>query len=201
VIPVNGIDGAKAGNDDLSAAAETGNRVRRSLVSGITNMDGIRLSDSRAAVLVQDTVSGGRYQIRADSSAITADTLAAGQPGSPVTKDPNAVQGRTGRSLPAPYTLRTGGTDIKLIPRPGLHSDADLIIFFPRESVVDMGDLLLSESMPAANDIPGYLAFLMKEGYTAHDFEDFLEVHPSTDGVYGLLRYASEVLKKREKGD
>jgi dihydrolipoamide dehydrogenase len=37
----------------------------------------------------------------------------------------------------------------------------------------------------------------MKEGFTAHDFEEFLEVHPSTDGVYGLLKYASAMLKKR----
>ena len=50
---------------------------------------------------------------------------------------------------------------------------------------------------PGGGLIAGYLAFLMKEGYTAHDFEEFLEVHPSTDGVYGLLKYASAMLKKR----
>ncbi len=52
---------------------------------------------------------------------------------------------------------------------------------------------------PGGGLIAGYLAFLMKEGYTAHDFEEFIEVHPSTDGVYGLLKYASGMLKKREK--
>ena len=52
---------------------------------------------------------------------------------------------------------------------------------------------------PGGGLIAGYLAFLMKEGYTAHDFEEFMEVHPSTDGVYGLLKYASAMLKKREK--
>jgi len=51
---------------------------------------------------------------------------------------------------------------------------------------------------PGGGLIAGYLAFLMKEGYTAHDFGEFLEVHPSTDGVYGLLKYASEMLKKRD---
>ncbi|OPY37012.1 MAG: Dihydrolipoyl dehydrogenase [Methanoregula sp. PtaU1.Bin051] len=51
---------------------------------------------------------------------------------------------------------------------------------------------------PGGGLIAGYLSFLMKEGYTAHDFEEFLEVHPSTDGVYGLLKYASALLKKRE---
>jgi dihydrolipoamide dehydrogenase len=51
---------------------------------------------------------------------------------------------------------------------------------------------------PGGGLIAGYLAFLMKEGYTTHDFGEFLEVHPSTDGVYGLLKYASEMLKKRD---
>ncbi len=53
---------------------------------------------------------------------------------------------------------------------------------------------------PGGGLITGYLAFLMREGYTAHDFEEFIEVHPSTDGVYGLLKYASEMLKRRGPG-
>jgi dihydrolipoamide dehydrogenase len=52
---------------------------------------------------------------------------------------------------------------------------------------------------PGGGLIAGYLSFLMKEGYTAHDFEEFIEVHPSTDGVYGLLKYASEMLKRKER--
>jgi len=52
---------------------------------------------------------------------------------------------------------------------------------------------------PGGGLIAGYLAFLMREGYSAHDFEEFIEVHPSTDGMYGLLKYASGLLKKREK--
>ena len=99
---------------------------------------------------------------------ITAASLAAGQPGLPVSRDADALKGRSGRTLPAPYTLRTGGVEIKLVPRPGLHSDADLIVFFPAQSVVDMGDLLLSESVPAVTDIAGYLVFL----------DDVLDVFP-----------------------
>lgn len=52
---------------------------------------------------------------------------------------------------------------------------------------------------PGGGLITGYLAFLMREGFTAHDFEEFMEVHPSTDGVYGLLKYASGLLRKREQ--
>jgi len=101
-------------------------------------------------------------------AVITAATLGDGSSDLPVTRDPEPLRGRSGRTLPAPYTLRTGGADIKLIPRPGLHSDADVIVYFPGESVVAMGDLLLSESMPAVGDVAGYLAFL----------DDVLDVFP-----------------------
>jgi dihydrolipoamide dehydrogenase len=51
---------------------------------------------------------------------------------------------------------------------------------------------------PGGGLIAGYLAFLMRNGFTIHDFEEFIEVHPSTDGVYGLLKYASEIIKRRD---
>jgi glyoxylase-like metal-dependent hydrolase (beta-lactamase superfamily II) len=101
-------------------------------------------------------------------AVITAAALGGSASGLPVTKEPEPLRGRSGRTLPAPWTLRTGGADLKLIPRPGLHSDSDLIVYFPAESVVAMGDLLLSESMPAVEDVTGYLAFL----------DDVLDVFP-----------------------
>ena len=99
---------------------------------------------------------------------ITAASLAANTAGPSITRELQPLKGRSGRTLPAPYTLRTGGAEITLIPRPGLHSDADVIVYFPSESVVAMGDLLLSESVPAVSDIAGYLAFL----------DDVLDVFP-----------------------
>jgi len=51
---------------------------------------------------------------------------------------------------------------------------------------------------PGGGLIGGYMAYLMSRHLTVHDFEDFIEVHPSTDGVYGLAKYASEMLKKRK---
>jgi glyoxylase-like metal-dependent hydrolase (beta-lactamase superfamily II) len=101
-------------------------------------------------------------------AVITAATLAAAAPGLPVTRGSEPLKGRTGRTLPVPYTLRTGGAEIRIIHRPGLHSDADLIVWFPGESVVAMGDLLLSETIPAVGDIAGYLALL----------DDVLDVFP-----------------------
>jgi len=50
---------------------------------------------------------------------------------------------------------------------------------------------------PGGGLIAGYMAFLMQRHITVHDFEDFIEVHPSTDGVYGLAKYTSEILNKR----
>ena len=38
---------------------------------------------------------------------------------------------------------------------------------------------------PGGGLISGYMAFLMKHHFSIHDFEEFIEVHPSTDGVYG----------------
>jgi glyoxylase-like metal-dependent hydrolase (beta-lactamase superfamily II) len=61
-----------------------------------------------------------------------------------------------------------GDTELKLIPRPGLHSDADVIVYAPGEAVVAMGDLLLSESVPAVENIGAYLTFL----------DDVLDVFP-----------------------
>lgn len=51
---------------------------------------------------------------------------------------------------------------------------------------------------PGGGLILGYMAFLMRRHFSVHDFEEFIEVHPSTDGVYGLLKYASGMLKKRK---
>jgi glyoxylase-like metal-dependent hydrolase (beta-lactamase superfamily II) len=114
-----------------------------------------------------DHVAGNALAPSAQA-VITASALAGSPGGLPIMRDPAPLTGRSGRTLPAPYTLRTGGAEIKLIPRPGLHSEADLIVYFPTESIVDMGDLLLSESMPAVGDIAGYLAFL----------DDVLDVFP-----------------------
>ncbi len=55
----------------------------------------------------------------------------------------------------------------------------------------------MCSASPGGGLIAGYMALLMRRHFTVHDFEDFIEVHPSTDGVYGIAKYASEILKKR----
>lgn len=51
-------------------------------------------------------------------------------------------------ALPAPYLLAFGGEEIRIYPFPGMHSEADVIIYLPREDVVCAGSLLLSEAFP-----------------------------------------------------
>ena len=104
----------------------------------------------------------------APAAVLTAASLTAPPAGVSITKQAGPLKGRAGRTLPTGYTLRAVGAEITLIPRPGLHSEADLIVYFPKESVVAMGDLLLSESTPALQDLAGYLAFL----------DDVLDVFP-----------------------
>jgi len=50
---------------------------------------------------------------------------------------------------------------------------------------------------PGGGLITGYMAFLMRHHFSVRDFEDFIEVHPSTDGAYWLAKYAAEQLEKR----
>jgi dihydrolipoamide dehydrogenase len=51
---------------------------------------------------------------------------------------------------------------------------------------------------PGGGLIAGYMAFLMSRHFSVNDFDNFIEVHPSTDGVYGLAKYASEILRKQK---
>ncbi|MEI8331959.1 MAG: NAD(P)/FAD-dependent oxidoreductase, partial [Methanomicrobiales archaeon] len=53
---------------------------------------------------------------------------------------------------------------------------------------------------PGGGLITGYMAFLMSRHLSAPDLEKFIEVHPSTDGVYGLAKYASGLIRK-QKGE
>jgi dihydrolipoamide dehydrogenase len=53
----------------------------------------------------------------------------------------------------------------------------------------------VSTAGPAAGIIAAYQAFLMKMGVDVHAYSRFMEVHPMSDGVYPLERYASQQLQ------
>lgn len=76
-----------------------------------------------------------------------------------------------------------------------LHGDTGVAKIFADP---DSGEISgICAAGPAGGVISAYLAFLMKRHVTVHDFEEFIEVHPSTDGVQVLAKYASEYLKKK----
>jgi dihydrolipoamide dehydrogenase len=52
---------------------------------------------------------------------------------------------------------------------------------------------------PGASIVASYLAFLIRTGCTVQDFEDFIEVHPTTDGAFPLVRYLDEWMRFRKK--
>lgn len=54
-------------------------------------------------------------------------------------------------------------------------------------------------AVPGASILLSYIGYLMKRGIIVDDFDEIVEVHPSTDGVYGLARYASGMLKKKNE--
>ncbi len=53
---------------------------------------------------------------------------------------------------------------------------------------------------PAAGILAAYHSFLMRLGVTVHDFDRFMEVHPMTDGVYPLMKYASSRIRREQGG-
>lgn len=54
-------------------------------------------------------------------------------------------------------------------------------------------------AVPGASLLLSYIGYLMQQGITVGDFDDIVEIHPSTDGIYGLARYASGLLKKKNR--
>jgi len=77
-----------------------------------------------------------------------------------ISRSDRPLKGRGGHELAAPYVMRFNGEEIRIIPNPGLHSAADLMIYFPESKVLCLGDLLLAGSCPAVQDVAGYMAFL-----------------------------------------
>ena len=54
-------------------------------------------------------------------------------------------------------------------------------------------------SAPASGTVGAYMAYLMERTLNIRDFETFLEVHPSTDGIYTLVKYGDILLTKETK--
>jgi len=72
-----------------------------------------------------------------------------------------------------------------------------------RASAKDGRILAAALSSPSAAIVASYFSFLMRMGCTVRDFDEFLEVHPTTDGAFSLARYLDDWMRFRkdeEKG-
>jgi len=56
--------------------------------------------------------------------------------------------------------MRFNDQDIFFFPYQGLHSSEDMLIYFPESNVLCLGDLLLSQSCPAIENVAGYMELL-----------------------------------------
>ncbi len=71
------------------------------------------------------------------------------------------IEGGGGKAFDSYYSMNFNGEEIRIIPSPGAHSDADLIVYFTGSGVVHMGDLLLTQSFPAVGpNVEKYLEIL-----------------------------------------
>jgi glyoxylase-like metal-dependent hydrolase (beta-lactamase superfamily II) len=71
------------------------------------------------------------------------------------------LEGESRNGFDTFYSLNFNGEKIQIIPYPGVHSDADLIVYFSSSAVAHMGDLLLTQSFPAVGSkVKEYLKFL-----------------------------------------
>jgi glyoxylase-like metal-dependent hydrolase (beta-lactamase superfamily II) len=59
-----------------------------------------------------------------------------------------AVPADSQKPLDKYYSMRFSGEEIRIIPSPGAHTQEDLIVHFVDSGIVQMGDLLFSESFP-----------------------------------------------------
>jgi dihydrolipoamide dehydrogenase len=67
-----------------------------------------------------------------------------------------------------------------------------------RASTEDGRILSANLASPGAAIVASYLSFLMRTGTTVQDFDEFLEVHPTTDGAFTLIRYLGELMQEPE---
>ena len=104
-------------------------------------------------------------------------------------------QGRGGASLPAPYLMKWNGDEIEIFPYPGLHSDVDILIYFPKAGVLCMGDLLLSQSCPAVREATGYIELLDKVLDVFPPGTIFVSGHGGDLNAAGLKKYRNDMVE------
>ena len=102
-------------------------------------------------------------------------------------------QGPGGKFFPAPYLMKFNTEELEIFPSPGLHSEDDILIYFPKAGVLCLGDLLLSQSCPAVRQASGYLELLDKVLDVFPPGTTFVSGHGRDLNATGLKKYRDDM--------
>jgi len=141
-----------------------------------------------------DHTAGNAGLAPSEAAIIGAGRLDDGTLAGLLARSDGPMAGRSGRDLPAPHLMTFNGQIVEFIPYPGLHSQVDMLIFFPTLGVVCMGDLLLSQSCPAVRDVSGYLELLDKVLDVFPPGSTFVSGHGRDLTADGLKKYRDDLV-------
>ena len=155
--------GVSVGNDGV-LLVDTGfsRRIETKLRETVSQLDNGKIKYIINTHLHQDHTACN--SIGGDSAmVINHQNLGEMAAGGIITLGERLIKGKSGKTFKNHYTLNFNGEEIKLIPYPGVHSDADLIVYFSGSGVVQMGDLLISQSFPSVGEnVIEYMELLEK---------------------------------------
>ena len=136
---------------------------------------------------------GGSGILPPKGKTLNHESLMGGEFQGLISKGGRALRGRSGKELAVPYLMRLNGEEVQIIPNPGLHSQADLLVYFPKSKVLCLGDLLLSESCPALSDVAGYMDFLDRIIDIFPAGTTFVSGHGKDLSKDGLMKYRNDL--------
>ncbi|MFC2121918.1 MBL fold metallo-hydrolase, partial [Bacteroidota bacterium] len=96
------------------------------------------------------------------------------------------------------YILNFEEKKIFLIPQIGIHSEEDILIYFPDDGIVHTGDLYLSQSFPAIRNVKEYLEILNRMIEVFPDNTKFIPGHGKISSKKDLKKYRKMLLKTIE---
>ena len=112
-----------------------------------------------------------------------------------ITRGKGPLKGKSGKTFDTYYSLRFNGEEIRIIPYPGIHSDSDLIVHFTGSGVIQMGDLLISQSFPSIGPrVKEYMNLLEKTIDVFPGNTKFISGHGRDLPMEGFLDYQKMLL-------
>jgi len=110
-----------------------------------------------------------------------------------------AASGASGAAAFGPsYLLRFNGEDIFLFTAGGIHSADDILIYIPGKSILQTGDLFLSQCFPATENVGDYMAFLDRVIASFPDGTRFVPGHGRDVDKAGFKAYRDMLARANE---